>query len=216
MSHSTGPHPSALAVVRVPSSRSPRPGGLASCCWDPPLPEEPPREKPAHDPQSGRFVKGGGGRPKGSKNKATIAVENMMEGEAEAITRRCIDLAKAGDPTALKIVMDRIAPVRKGRPLQGLARRSNESSVEALLRAVLEGELTPDEGKDVVGMIESAARIAATKALSDMRQQAVEELRCAGAKALGAGVMIVPVADVTAWEASSILTQQQLKAKVRE
>jgi hypothetical protein len=40
--------------------------------------------------------------PKGSKNGVTIAIENMMEGEAEVITRRCIDLANSGDPTALK------------------------------------------------------------------------------------------------------------------
>jgi hypothetical protein len=174
------------------------------------------KKKVVQDPLTGRFVKGSGGRPKGSKNRATIAVENMMEGEAEAITRRCIDLAKAGDPTALKLVMDRIAPVRKGRPLQGLARRANETSVEALLRGVLEGELTPEEGKDVVGMIESAARIAATKALSDMRAQAVEELRCSSAKALGAGVMLVPVATASEWESMAGPAQRELKQRVKE
>jgi hypothetical protein len=141
----------------------------------------------------------------------------MMEGEAEAITRRCIELAKQGDPTALKIVMDRIAPVRKGRPLQGLARRSNESSVEALLRAVLEGELTPDEGKDVVGMIESAARIAATKALSDMRAEQMEALRRASESgALGGSVMVVPFASPDDWESMAVTAQRQLKSTVRE
>ncbi len=141
-----------------------------------------------------------------------------MEGEAEAITRRCIDLAKLGDPTALKIVMDRIAPVRKGRPLQGLARREGENSIEALLRSVLEGELTPEEGKDVVGMIESAARIAAARALADMRQQQLEALK----KATEGGaefsrVMLVPIAaGLDEWEAVASPMQHQLKATVRD
>lgn len=176
------------------------------------------RPKPTQDAKTGRFVKGGGGRPKGSKNKATIAVENMMEGEAEAITRRCIDLAKSGDPTALRIVMDRIAPVRKGRPLQGLARRKGENSVEALLRAVLEGELTPEEGKDVIGMVESAAQIAAARALSEMRHQQLEALKRAGANGiLSGGVMVVPMAaGLDEWEAKAGQTQRLLKAQVRE
>lgn len=162
-------------------------------------------------------MKGGGGRPKGSKNKATVAIEAMFEGEAEQIGRRCIELAKAGDPTALKLVMDRIAPVRKGRPLQGLARRSNESSMDALLRAVLEGELTPDEGKDVVGMIESAARIAATKVLAEQRQEQIEALKRAGASgALGGGVMVVPIGTMNEWEQAAAPAQHLLKSRIKE
>ena len=174
------------------------------------------RAKPTHGPD-GRFVKGGGGRPRGSKNKATVAIEAIFEGEAERIGRRTVELALAGDPTALKIVMDRIAPVRRGRPLQGLARRSNESSVEALLRAVLEGELTPEEGKDVVGMIESAARIAATKVLAEQRQEQMEALRRAGESgALGGGVMLVPLhAGEQAWEAAAVEAQARLVASAK-
>lgn len=178
-------------------------------------PADEPRESPTKDPKSGRFLKGGGGRPKGSKNKVTVAIENMMAGEAEAITRRCIDLAKGGDPTALKIVMDRIAPVRKGRPLQGIARRSDENSIDALLRAVLAGELTPEEGKDIVGMIESAARVATNKALAELRERQIEALK--GGHLEANRVMIVPsLFDPDTWSQSAAVSQEELKRRVRE
>ena len=56
------------------------------------------------------------GRPKGSKNKRTLALEALLEGEAEGLTRKCIDMAKKGDTTALRLCMERIYPVRKGSP----------------------------------------------------------------------------------------------------
>ena len=48
----------------------------------------------------GTFRAGNPGRPPGARNKATLAALALLEGEAEAITRRAIELAKAGDPTA--------------------------------------------------------------------------------------------------------------------
>ncbi len=170
----------------------------------------------AHGPD-GKFIKGSGGRPKGSKNHVTVQCEQLLEGEAEILTRRLIELAKQGEPTALRLCIERIAPLRKGRPLQGLARRSGENSIETILRSVLDGELTPDEGKDVVNMIESAARIAATKAMAEMRQQQLEVLKCAAAQGVGSGVMLVPLPQsVDDWESLAKESQKLLKEKVRE
>ena len=53
------------------------------------------------------------GRPKGSRNKATLAVEILLDGEAEAITRKAIELAKQGDLVAIRLCLDRIAPREK-------------------------------------------------------------------------------------------------------
>jgi hypothetical protein len=41
-----------------------------------------------------------------------------MEGEAEAITRKAIELAKEGDGPALRLCMDRIYPPRKDRSVR--------------------------------------------------------------------------------------------------
>jgi hypothetical protein len=46
-----------------------------------------------------RFERGnrfGQDRPVGSSNKATIAIQDLLDGEGEAITRKAIRLAKAG------------------------------------------------------------------------------------------------------------------------
>src|SRR4051794_21617888 len=55
------------------------------------------------------------GRPPGVRNRATQAAEALLEGEAEALTRRAIELALEGDTTALKLCLERIVPRRKSR-----------------------------------------------------------------------------------------------------
>ena len=57
------------------------------------------------------------GRPRGARNRATLAAEALLDGEAEAITRKCIDLALAGDHTALRLCLSRILPVRRDREI---------------------------------------------------------------------------------------------------
>ncbi|WP_018275687.1 DUF5681 domain-containing protein [Teredinibacter turnerae] len=168
------------------------------------------------DPQTGRFVKGNSGRKQGSRSKVTKAIENMMDGEAEALTRRCIELAFKGDPTALKICFDRIAPIRKGRPLSNIKRNDGENSVEALMRSVLDGEITPEEGKDLVSMIESAARIAANQALSELRQKQIDSLKDSGIDP-AEHVMIVPsLQDPDQWSNQAVKYQEVLKRTVRD
>src|ERR1051325_4461056 len=55
------------------------------------------------------------GRPPGSRNRATIAAEALLEGEAQALTRKAIELALEGDTTALRLCLERIVPQRKSR-----------------------------------------------------------------------------------------------------
>src|ERR1700751_5428740 len=70
----------------------------------------------------GRFSKGESGnpagRPPGARNKATEAAERLLEGEAEALTRKVVELALEGDSTALRLCFDRIIPPRRGRPVR--------------------------------------------------------------------------------------------------
>jgi hypothetical protein len=57
------------------------------------------------------------GRPLGSRNKTTLAIESLLDGEAETLTRKAIELAKAGDLVALRLCLDRVCPPRKDRPV---------------------------------------------------------------------------------------------------
>src|ERR1035438_3799226 len=55
----------------------------------------------------------GKGRPTGSRNKVTLACEDLLEGEAGAITHKVIEMAKEGDHVAMKLCMERIYPPRR-------------------------------------------------------------------------------------------------------
>jgi hypothetical protein len=53
------------------------------------------------------------GRAKGCLNRATLVVQSLLDGEAESLTRKAIELALQGDLTAPKICLDRINPPQK-------------------------------------------------------------------------------------------------------
>ena len=111
----------------------------------------------------GKFSDGNAGRPKGSRNKATIAIEGLLEGQAEALTQTAISKALEGDSIALRLCMDRIAPPMKDRPVVFSLPRMHgamdaSEAAGSVLSAVSEGTLTPIEGTRVMGLIDSYRR----------------------------------------------------------
>jgi hypothetical protein len=111
----------------------------------------------------GTFAPGNGGKPKGARHRTTLAVEALLEGQAEALTQAAIDRALAGDTTAQRICLDRIAPTRKDAPISfdmPKVETAADASVvaTAILRSVSAGELTPMEGATVMGLLEGYRR----------------------------------------------------------
>ena len=103
------------------------------------------------------------GKPKGTRHRVTMAAETLLEGEAEAITRKAIELAKAGDGPALRLCMDRIFPARKDRPvrfkLPTLEKVGDAVGANAaLVAAVAGGELSPSEAAELAKVIEGYTR----------------------------------------------------------
>src|SRR4029434_718475 len=133
--------------------------------------------------QRGRpFRKGRSGNPfgkaKGTRHKATMAVQALLEGEAEALTRKCIDLAKAGDTTALRLCMERLAPAVKSRAVHlsmpAIATAADVLKAQsAAIRAMASAEITPDEAATIAGVLE-AKRKAIETADIEQRITAVE------------------------------------------
>ena len=112
---------------------------------------------------AGQFSSGNPGRPRGSRNKATLAIERLLEGQAEALTQTAINKALEGDSVALRLCMDRIAPPPKDAAVTfSMPTMSNALDAEyaagSVLRAVSEGELTPIEATRVMGLIDSYRR----------------------------------------------------------
>jgi len=66
---------------------------------------------------AGQFATGNSGRPKGSRNKATIAIEGLLRGQAEALTQTAVTKALGGDSVAMRLCLERIAPAPKDQPV---------------------------------------------------------------------------------------------------
>ena len=108
----------------------------------------------------GTFAKGNslGGRTPGSRNKTTLAIEALLEGEHEALTRAAIDKALEGDTAALRLCLDRLAPPRKDSPVKFdlpkiASAQDAVTASTALLAAVAGGEVTPDEAGRVMALL---------------------------------------------------------------
>ena len=59
---------------------------------------------------AGQFSVGNTGRPKGSRNKATLAIESLLHGQAEALAQTAVLKALEGDRVSLRLCMERKAP----------------------------------------------------------------------------------------------------------
>lgn len=106
--------------------------------------------------QGNRWPKGKSGnpagRPRGSRNRTTLAVEELLAGEAESITRKAVELALGGDTTALRLCLERLAPPVKERPIElDLPRLEGPIDLpellSSLISAVGEGRVTPGEAE---------------------------------------------------------------------
>src|SRR5215208_4970074 len=105
-------------------------------------PSQPSRPKAGrgNPPVEHRFKPGNPGKPKGARHKVTLAIEALLDGEAEALTRKAIELAKAGDLVALRLCLDRICPPRKDWPVSFALPELSDAEREA--RAMVErGEI---------------------------------------------------------------------------
>jgi hypothetical protein len=138
----------------------------------------------------GRFKPGnkaGKGRPQGSRNKATIALQALLDAEGEQITRKAIELAISGDTGALRLVLERlIPPVRERRIDLQIPKVETPAGVTAAIGAVLaavaEGSITPSEGQAIAGLLESQRKSLETLEL-EARLTAIEQAIEKGGKA---------------------------------
>jgi hypothetical protein len=119
-------------------------------------------------PVRGRpFEKGRSGNPAGrrpgSRNKATLAAAALLAGESEALTRTAVELALAGDPTAMRLCIERLLPPCRERTVKfTLPPIESVSDISAAMRAVTaalaRGNITPGEAATIAGVVETFAR----------------------------------------------------------
>jgi hypothetical protein len=107
----------------------------------------------------GRIAKSTG-RVAGTRNKATMVAEALLDGEAEQLTRKCIELALQGNEAALRLCLERILPPRKERVVRVALPPAADAAFArtasaALLEAVAAGELTPGEGLALARLLDT-------------------------------------------------------------
>ena len=108
-----------------------------------------------------------------------MLAEKLMEDDAENIVRAVVNAAKAGDPTAMRLCIERLVPVRKGRPvtfdLPPVKTVADiAGAVGELARAMAAGELTTDEASAAASVIEMHRRAIETAEI-ELRLQKLEE-----------------------------------------
>lgn len=113
----------------------------------------------------------GKGRPAGSRNKATLAIERLLEGESEAVVRKLSQLAKKGESTAMRLFMERVCPVRRERPVNlDLPEIHTADDVAAAFRTVMQalahGDVTTDQAERIIRFLEFGRKLIETQDLA--------------------------------------------------
>lgn len=108
-----------------------------------------------------RFQPGNPGRPPGIRDKRT-AMRDLLLPHAPELVAKVVEMAKNGDATALRICLDRLIPPAKAKDdpvcLPGLTDSLADNS-RAVVKALADGELTPEEAATVLQALASQVRI---------------------------------------------------------
>lgn len=118
------------------------------------------RGRPFRKGQSGNPC----GRPIGARNRATLAAEALLDGQAEKLTNKAVELALGGNIACIRLCLDRIISPRRERPVNFAipTLRSAEDSCQAMAEitaAVSRGDLTPGEAVNLSQMVEVYVKV---------------------------------------------------------
>ena len=106
--------------------------------------------------QRGRpFVKGQSGNPAGRPRKprsnSTRAIQLLLDGEAQALTCKAVELALEGNTAALRMCLDRLMVPRRDRAVALAMQQVRDAgdlapAMAAIMTAAGRGEISPGEG----------------------------------------------------------------------
>jgi hypothetical protein len=104
------------------------------------------------------------GRAVGSRNKKTLAVEAALFERAQELVDDLVERAKNGEPAAMRLCMERILPVGRGRPLPielPPVRSAEDAQAAAgvIMEALKEGAISAREAVDLLRVVEGLTRL---------------------------------------------------------
>ena len=113
------------------------------------------------------FQKGRSGNPLGRRvgcrNKTTIAAAAFLVGESDALTRKAVELALIGDPTALRLCIERILPPCRERTVKFVlppigSAADIAAAMKAVTSALAAGAITPGEAATIAAVVDTFVR----------------------------------------------------------
>ena len=110
----------------------------------------------------GKFQPGQSGNPAGRKKGSVNRQLAMLREAAEKVLPLLVERALAGDFDAQRMIMDRALPkVKAVTPAEPFTLPDGEllEQVQAVLRQVADGELSPTAAGEVVSMVAAAAKV---------------------------------------------------------
>lgn len=121
------------------------------------------------------------GRPIGSKNKSSRMASELLESHSEELVMAIIENAKAGDPTAQRLCIERITPPIRSRkiPIKLPKIRAPEDLVTAygdLDKFFADEAITLDELERLSGLLENKRKAFETSVLAEDMLQLKEAL----------------------------------------
>lgn len=122
------------------------------------------------------------GRPVGSRNRSTLLLEELLDGQAAALMGKAIQLALNGDPFALRLCLDRLYPVPKERRIDLHLPEVTEvehvtAALSVILAATAEGEITPGEGATLAQIVKTQNRLLEAERLEQFRKELLREAK---------------------------------------
>jgi hypothetical protein len=119
------------------------------------------------------------GKPRGALNQTTRTAQELLDGEAQALTRKAVELAQDGNVVALRLCLERLIPPRKDRPvsieLPPMKEAGDAVKVSsAIIQAVATGDLTPSEAEALARLVEVHRRTLELEEI-DRRLTALED-----------------------------------------
>jgi Family of unknown function (DUF5681) len=177
---SNEPNPPKRTVGRdgksYPSSRRPKPSDETSD-----------NARPMH--KGGPWPKGVSGNPKGmpkgTRHHATRLAEQLIDDQGELLVKKCVEMALAGDAAAMRLVMERLCPPRRERPVNLSMPKINAASdliaaASALTEAAADGEITPGEAASLSQLVANTAKAVETFELADRLARLEERISAKG------------------------------------
>ena len=131
------------------------------------------------------FVANPAGLRKGTRHAATRLAEALIDGQAKEIVQKALAMAASGDPTAMRIVMDRLCPPRRERTIS-LAMPNIKSAADlitaaaALTDATAAGDITPGEAASLSTLVGNVAKAIETVEIVARLAKIEEQLAAKG------------------------------------